>query len=596
MDHTLRGEILAGMFDSFPSPLLVFDAENGEVLLSNAAAQLDEDLREWLNRNPVSDPQDESIGNPGRQNPFDEVRRTGRAVVLERTRIDSKGDTRTYEVHGYPIFGNGGEVLRVVEQYIDISERKMAEQRILTSEAMFRSFAENAPDYFVQLDHKGTMLFTNRLYEGVSLDDVIGTSIFDWIPRSYNRQVRSAIKRVFDTAKSSWVEYQAANPQGEKLWYSASIGPILVDERVNSVIMIIRDITDRKSLEEKQQRQAHQLGERVKELNCLYGLSRLAVESTKDLHGILTDAVALIPPAWQYPADTCARIIFDGREFRTKNYQETKWKLSSDIVVSGQNVGSVEIHYLKKKPDAFDGPFLREERALVDGFARALSGIIVRTRTAEALRKSELGLARAQHVARIGYWEWNLDSGEVVWADEMYRLFGLDKATYEPTVEGFAELIHPDDIHVISDENITRTVQDRDHELEYRIIDQSSSEIKQIHLWGRTEFDSSGKPVRIIGIMQDITERKRAEEEREKMIDELQDALASVKTLRGLIPICSACKSIRDDRGYWKQVEAYIREHSDATFTHGICPDCIQKLYPEHNMKRSDSSRRPEES
>jgi len=73
--------------------------------------------------------------------------------------------------------------------------------------------------------------------------------------------------------------------------------------------------------------------------------------------------------------------------------------------------------------------------------------------------------------------------------------------------------------------------------------------------------------------------RKRAEEERERVIVELQDALAKIRTLHGLIPICASCKKIRDDKGYWNQIELYIREHSEAEFTHSVCPDCARKLY-----------------
>lgn len=75
--------------------------------------------------------------------------------------------------------------------------------------------------------------------------------------------------------------------------------------------------------------------------------------------------------------------------------------------------------------------------------------------------------------------------------------------------------------------------------------------------------------------------RQQAEAERERLILELQDALASVKTLRGLIPICASCKKIRDDQGYWTQLETYLAKHSDAEFSHGLCLDCIRKLYPE---------------
>jgi len=74
---------------------------------------------------------------------------------------------------------------------------------------------------------------------------------------------------------------------------------------------------------------------------------------------------------------------------------------------------------------------------------------------------------------------------------------------------------------------------------------------------------------------------REAEKEREKVIAELQDALERVRTLSGLLPICSSCKRVRDDDGYWHQVEVYIRDRSEAEFSHGICPDCALKLYPD---------------
>jgi PAS domain S-box-containing protein len=83
----------------------------------------------------------------------------------------------------------------------------------------------------------------------------------------------------------------------------------------------------------------------------------------------------------------------------------------------------------------------------------------------------------------------------------------------------------------------------------------------------------------------DITERKRAEKERERLVTELQTALAKVKLLSGFLPICSACKKIRNDEGYWEQVETYIRHHSEAEFSHGICPDCLRKLYPAYTAR-----------
>jgi len=82
-------------------------------------------------------------------------------------------------------------------------------------------------------------------------------------------------------------------------------------------------------------------------------------------------------------------------------------------------------------------------------------------------------------------------------------------------------------------------------------------------------------------VVRDITARRAAEAERDRLIDELQQALSEIKTLSGIIPICSGCKKIRDDSGYWHGVEAYVAEHTDADFSHGICPECVARLYPD---------------
>jgi len=92
---------------------------------------------------------------------------------------------------------------------------------------------------------------------------------------------------------------------------------------------------------------------------------------------------------------------------------------------------------------------------------------------------------------------------------------------------------------------------------------------------------SAAGPLIYEGSLEDQTERKTAEDEREQLIAELQEALAKVKTLGGLLPICAACKKIRDDNGYWNQIEEFIQTHSEAEFTHSFCPDCMRNLYPE---------------
>jgi C4-dicarboxylate-specific signal transduction histidine kinase len=82
-------------------------------------------------------------------------------------------------------------------------------------------------------------------------------------------------------------------------------------------------------------------------------------------------------------------------------------------------------------------------------------------------------------------------------------------------------------------------------------------------------------------LTREVVERTRVGQEREKVVVDLKQALAQVKKLSGFLPICAACKKIRDDKGYWKQIEEYITEHSEALFSHSLCPECAKRLYPE---------------
>ncbi len=94
-------------------------------------------------------------------------------------------------------------------------------------------------------------------------------------------------------------------------------------------------------------------------------------------------------------------------------------------------------------------------------------------------------------------------------------------------------------------------------------------------------FDEEGNIVGTVHVARDISQQKQAEAEREKLIEELQSALDQVKKLSGFLPICASCKKIRDDKGYWNQIEKYIQTHSEAIFSHSICPECTRRLYPE---------------
>jgi signal transduction histidine kinase len=121
---------------------------------------------------------------------------------------------------------------------------------------------------------------------------------------------------------------------------------------------------------------AHRLGERVKELNCLYGITRLVERSELSVDDILQGVAELIPPSWQYPEITCARIKLKDKKFQTANYRTTRWKQAEAIFFNGKKSGTLEICYLAAMPDADEGPFLKEERNLIHVIAERLGHII----------------------------------------------------------------------------------------------------------------------------------------------------------------------------------------------------------------------------
>lgn len=116
--------------------------------------------------------------------------------------------------------------------------------------------------------------------------------------------------------------------------------------------------------------------------------------------------------------------------------------------------------------------------------------------------------------------------------------------------------------------------------IEYESIKHGKDNIELSCLITATPYQNVNREfLGIVENFKDITDRKKAEEEREKLIQKLQKAIDEIKTLSGIIPICSSCKKIRDDKGYWKQVEVYIEEHSKAQFSHAMCKECCEKLY-----------------
>lgn len=130
------------------------------------------------------------------------------------------------------------------------------------------------------------------------------------------------------------------------------------------------------------------LRERIKELNCLYGISQLADRYPDSVEDLFQELVNLLPPSWQYPEIACARIIFRGKTFKTQDFKVTKWRQTAPIVYYNQRGGEVTVFYREERPAAHEGPFLREERALLDAVAQRISHIAMRLSAEQELQET----------------------------------------------------------------------------------------------------------------------------------------------------------------------------------------------------------------
>ncbi|MCP3899911.1 MAG: helix-turn-helix transcriptional regulator [Desulfobacteraceae bacterium] len=164
-------------------------------------------------------------------------------------------------------------------------------------------------------------------------------------------------------------------------------GPFLKEER-----MLIDTVADHVANTYRRIKLEESLKERIKELGCFYGVFNVLEKHNSDYKKILKRIVDLLPDAWQYPEITCAKIIFKNEEFKTDNYKNSPWKQITDIKIGSQTIGAIEVTYIIEMPELDEGPFLKEERLLINAVSERISNAIKRIRTEEELRIERISL------------------------------------------------------------------------------------------------------------------------------------------------------------------------------------------------------------
>ncbi|MGK7346467.1 MAG: PAS domain S-box protein [Candidatus Nitrospinota bacterium M3_3B_026] len=275
-------------------------------------------------------------------------------------------------------------------------ESEAARRMVFESEARLDAITSAAQDAIVMLDDEGKIRFWNPAAERmfgytwaeVNGEDITGLTVPEKYRERHRRGFEGFIKEGKGPIVGNTVEFTGQRRDGSEFPITLSVSAIQLNGRWNAV-GVVRDITEQKKNEEELRRRTQELGERVKEMRCLYGVSSLVRSAETDPEKVMPRVVELLPPGWQYPDITCARIVLEGREYKTANYSATRWRQSADITAMGEKIGELEVRYLEAMPEMDEGPFLKEERDLINALADVIGRAVEEGRAARAIKASE---------------------------------------------------------------------------------------------------------------------------------------------------------------------------------------------------------------
>jgi PAS domain S-box-containing protein len=292
-----------------------------------------------------------------------------------------------------------------------VIERRRAEE----TRARLAAILESSDEAIIGTTLDGTLIHWNtgaeRMY-GYRRDEVNGRPIAILVPSDHLYEIPEILAHLGRGERVQHYETVRVRKDGTLIHVSLTFSPILdLTGHIVGVSTIARDITGRKRAEEALRKRTHDLGERIKELQCLYAIATLVAKPGSSVEEICQGIVEVMPLAWQYPEIACGRIRLAGHVFTTHGFTEAIWKQSADICVYGDRVGTLEVYYFKEKPVCDEGPFLKEERNLLNAIAKFLGEAIerlwaeaARTRYAtqlQALAEASLAINSAISLAEV---------------------------------------------------------------------------------------------------------------------------------------------------------------------------------------------------
>ena len=460
---------------------------------------------------------------------------------------------------------------RVVE--IEINHKRAGEA-LRESEERYRQLVEQPFDgVFVRSQDK--ILFMNKAGARIlGVEDpsqFVGKSVLDFLHPDYREFVRKRVQEVYETGKFVPLVEEKYVRLDEKVIDVEVAATAFTYGGAPAVQVIFRDITERKRVEQELRKSREMLE------NITQGISDIILLISKDFRILWANKAALEAYGSEIVGDCCYKATHQS-EYRCEppldpcpisELERTRKPVLMHHI-------HIDKHGNKRHVEVGTYPVM-DEKGEIFQFIHVCKDVTERKRAEEALQESEERYRSILDNIEDGYFEVDLAGNFTFFNDSLCKIMGysraemmgmnnryyMDKETSKKVYQAFNR------VYTTGKANIA---------FDYKIIGKDGAE-KVLESPVSLIRNADGVGIGFRGIARNITERKRAEAEREQLVRDLQKALAEVKTLKGFFPICASCKKIRDDKGYWTQIEAYIRDHSEAEFSHGICPECMKKLY-----------------
>jgi PAS domain S-box-containing protein len=487
-----------------------------------------------------------------------------------------------------PITNSQGVVTHFIAVKEDITERKQTEQALQYERTLLRTLIDNIPDTIYSKDLLGRKTLANSAdLKNMRIhleEEALGKDDFAFYPKELAQEFLRDDQQVLSTGASVINKEECIiDEHGEKRWLLTNKLPLR--DKKGTIIGLAgvgRDVTERKQIEEARLKSEKRFrnvwkestdGMRIIDENGIIlevnqGFCKMMKKESSELIGKPFHCV--------YAPLSPQEIQEDMDLFRKKLHNQTTPEIQEFSITLWD--GSLRWFETTHSLD------LEDPSTTVFSIFR---DITERKLTEELIRENEEKFRAIfeQNSSAIAIIDPDTTISMV--NDAYCQVSGYTKQ--EVVGMSWTKQIPPDDLERMKEYNQQRLKNPADAPENYEFkFYHKSGEVR----YGIISVSYIPTAKKIITSFVDISDRRNAEMEREKLINELKSALADVKTLSGLLPICASCKKIRDDNGYWQQVEGYIQKHSDARFTHGICPDCTVKYFPEYLADKQEGQKK----